>query len=412
MAANGVALPPATSSSRPTASARPSAPAMATSSRCGSAWPSQGSARSALVLAASAGRGRRGQAGRRERLSEHRGARSSPTQAEAAPTPQRERRYRRGARGGEPRPRKSVVVASTGPGRCAAPPFADAGRADVRRGEARGDRIAVLIAWPGGDGSDRLLDCDDRRRQRAARPLDRHAAGHGALRRRSPLARTASPASSRRPRARPCHRRPRDARALPSSARRSTRRRRRRPPSTSSGSRARISPCPLKRLAERDGRHYYGAASSDDLGTVLHAVDQRSSSEHGRWSTWTAARPGDRIRLEASLPGAKSHEHHASPRPRSASGGPSPHASPLGRSSIDHPRPALSWRCGRASRSLPCWSPPEKGAWLKSRLKPHVAPAARARRPPRSGAARYRGASLRATEATFGHMSRGAMSGA
>ncbi|MGZ4315513.1 MAG: type II secretion system F family protein [Gaiellaceae bacterium] len=66
-----------------------------------------------------------------------------------------------------------------------------------------------------------------------------------------------------------------------------------------------FNPGPLKQLARETGGRYYGAASTAGLNAVYSSIGQRLGH------TWTisyvtAARPGDRLRVTASVPGAGS----------------------------------------------------------------------------------------------------------
>jgi len=66
-----------------------------------------------------------------------------------------------------------------------------------------------------------------------------------------------------------------------------------------------FSPAPLKELARVSGGSYFGAASNDALGAAYASIAEQLRRTW-RLSYLTAASPGERVRLDASLPGVSS----------------------------------------------------------------------------------------------------------
>ena len=172
-----------------------------------------------------------------------------------------------------------------------------------------------------------------------------------------------------------------------------------------------FSPAPLRALASATGGSYYGAVSSAAL-TEIYAAVSKELARTWRLEYVTSARPGERVRLEASVAG----EGTASTRlavPTSLGPPPIAHPDPSGL----FPKSFYQERWGPMALAgivgaivlLACgfgFASP-KGAWLRGRLAPHVDEARRARARAHTGG-RERlavvAALFRATERALGRL--------
>ena len=168
-----------------------------------------------------------------------------------------------------------------------------------------------------------------------------------------------------------------------------------------------FSPVSLQRLATETGGTYRDAATSADLGVVLRSI---ASELERTWrlSYLTAARPGDRVRLETwSGSAGRASTSLVVPGPTANADGPKPSRllpaaaydskwSELGLGLVVGVLVLLALVFVAAAR---------RSAWLKSRLTPHVAPAVRARKVAEERDRFSMGSSLMSmTERTFGHL--------
>ena len=169
----------------------------------------------------------------------------------------------------------------------------------------------------------------------------------------------------------------------------------------------RFTPDPLRELADRTGGTYYGAASSEALAGVYQSIAEELRR------TWqmryfTAARPGERLELEAKAAGGAATASVTMPGTLAAPVAPDP-------SPVLPAQFLQSWwgalLLGLAVAMLvlvggafALASP--RGSWLASRLAPHVGSPERARKGREERERMALAAGLfRATERTFGHRS-------
>jgi tight adherence protein B len=165
---------------------------------------------------------------------------------------------------------------------------------------------------------------------------------------------------------------------------------------------------PLQKLAAETGGTYYGTASSEALSEIYASIGEELER------TWqleyaTAARPGESLTIEASLPGGDSatRQFRAPGRPAPAVTLPEP--SPL-LPEVFYKSSWGSWLIALAvgliilmAAAFAFASP--RGAWLRGRLQPHVLANERARAQAEEGErlAAFSGV-FRATEHAFGNL--------
>ena len=247
---------------------------------------------------------------------------------------------------------------------------------------SRPDRRRRVRAAPAH--AEHALVRDDRRRHRPARPRRGGTPGHRALRRD----RRRGGRAARQPAGRPRPDRARPTAATSRAARRCSRRSTPRAPRTSPiypiGMEGRgFDPAALEQLAGATGGHYYAAASTDALAGVYGSIAKRLGHTW-RMSYVTSARPGDRLRIEASVARAGSAGAslvvpvHRGRRDRQSRTGAAPArtaptAAAAGSRSARSPARSCSPR-----RS--CCSPRARGSWLRNRLAAHTGGARRTRR--------------------------------
>ena len=167
-----------------------------------------------------------------------------------------------------------------------------------------------------------------------------------------------------------------------------------------------FNPEPLKKLAEETGGTYYGAASSAALAEIYASIAEELRR------TWrveyvTAARPGERLTIDARAGGASAAAKFAVPGvlPTAAPAEPSPL---LPREFLDSSWGPLALGLGVGLMILIAaafaFAAP-KGAWVRTRLAPHVDEKRLEARRKKEGERLAVAAGLfRATEKTFGHM--------
>ena len=165
---------------------------------------------------------------------------------------------------------------------------------------------------------------------------------------------------------------------------------------------------PLQKLAAETGGTYYGTASSEALSEIYASIGEELER------TWqleyaTAARPGESLTIEASLPGGDSatRQFRAPGRPAPAVTLPEP--SPL-LPEVFYKSSWGSWLIALAvgliilMAAAFAFAAP-RGAWLRGRLQPHVLANERARAQAEEGErlAAFSGV-FRATEHAFGNL--------
>ena len=168
----------------------------------------------------------------------------------------------------------------------------------------------------------------------------------------------------------------------------------------------RFTPGPLRRLADETGGTYFAAASSQALTGVYQSVAEELRRTW-RFRYVTAARPGERVELEARAGGSVARA--SVELPGDASAGTKPERSPL------LPERFLQGWWGPLLlgggvallvllAAVVAFAAP-RGSWLRSRLAPHVFERERDVRRRRQGERAAFAASLfHATERTFGHL--------
>jgi len=167
-----------------------------------------------------------------------------------------------------------------------------------------------------------------------------------------------------------------------------------------------FSPAPLKQLAAATGGRYYPASSASALEGAYSAIAEQLSRT---WSISyvTAARPGDTLRVEATVPGTGSATRAfvVPPQIGDVSTPPAP--------SRFLPKAAYTAAGGIAVAiisgflvliALLLVTGTPRGKWLRSRLEAHTAGARKTRRVSREQRLAALTGILRATEGVFGHL--------
>ena len=164
-------------------------------------------------------------------------------------------------------------------------------------------------------------------------------------------------------------------------------------------------PAPLQQLARETGGRYFAAASTGALAAVYRSIAQRLGH------TWqvsyvTSARPGDQIRVEATVPGAGSAASTVLVAKHAGDVTSAPAASDLVPSSAyGSVGPLLIGLVAGllAVAAFLFLLGARRGSWLRTRLAPHMGEAnAISRR--RRGKTTVRSTITSATEKTFGHL--------
>ena len=163
-------------------------------------------------------------------------------------------------------------------------------------------------------------------------------------------------------------------------------------------------PRPLQQLASETGGRYYGAASTSALGGVYSSIADRLGHTW-RVSYVTAARPGDRIRVQATVPGAGSATSSVVVAAHAGDVTAAPAASKLVPSgAYGSAGPVLIGLLAGvlAVAAFLLLLGARRGSWLRNRLAPHMGAAGTTsrRRRDRTSA---RSVILGATEKAFGH---------
>ena len=165
-----------------------------------------------------------------------------------------------------------------------------------------------------------------------------------------------------------------------------------------------FSPAPLQRIARETGGTYFGAASSAALGAVYASI-AAELQRTWRVEYFTAARPGEALTVEASLAGETAKARLEVPGSAESFGEKPSSLLP----SIVYESAWAALLVGLITgfcillAAVVAFSSP-KGAWVRRRVKPHVAAHARAAKPSDDRERLAAAAGLfEATENTFGH---------
>ncbi len=164
-------------------------------------------------------------------------------------------------------------------------------------------------------------------------------------------------------------------------------------------------PRPLQQLASETGGRYYAAASTGSLRGVYSSIADRLGHTW-RVSYVTAARPGDRIRVEATVPGAGSATSSVVVAAHAGDVGSAPTATKLLPSSAyGSAGPVLIGLLAGilAVGAFLLLLGARRGSWLRNRLAPHMGAASTTSRRRRDKTT-LRTIVLGATEKTFGHL--------
>jgi tight adherence protein B len=164
-------------------------------------------------------------------------------------------------------------------------------------------------------------------------------------------------------------------------------------------------PAPLQQLARETGGRYFAAASTGALAAVYRSIAERLGHTW-RISYVTSARPGDHIRVEATVPGAGSaastvvvakHSGDVTAAPAASNLLPSSAYGSVGPVVIGLVAGLL------AVAAFLLLLGARRNSWLRNRLAPHMGDAtATSRR--RRGKTTVRSTVTTATEKTFGHL--------
>jgi tight adherence protein B len=167
-----------------------------------------------------------------------------------------------------------------------------------------------------------------------------------------------------------------------------------------------FSPEPLQRLARATGGTYYPAASTGTLRKIYSSI-ATELSRTWRLSYLTTARPGDTIRLRASVAGVGAATQKLTIPGTADTGAPKPssllpaaaYTSSLGTLALTFLVALIVLLAAGIALAA------KKGSWLRGRLEPHVSPQKRvqAERSERERFA-FAGGLFKATESAFGHL--------
>ena len=164
-------------------------------------------------------------------------------------------------------------------------------------------------------------------------------------------------------------------------------------------------PRPLQQLASETGGRYYAAASTGALSGVYSSIADRLGHTW-RVSYVTAARPGDRIRVQATVPGAGSAVSSVVVAAHAGDVTAAPTASKLLPSSAyGSAGPVLIGLLAGvlAIGAFLLLLGSRRGSWLRNRLAPHMGAASTTSRRRRDKTS-LRAVILGATEKAFGHL--------
>lgn len=168
-----------------------------------------------------------------------------------------------------------------------------------------------------------------------------------------------------------------------------------------------FTPAPLRALAARTGGAYLEAASTAQL-TRLYAAIGRSLDHTWQLHYVTAARPGDRLRVSATVPGAGTAVARVTVSVPGLASSPAA-AKPAFSPSVwtSHYAPAVLAGAVGLLVLLAAWfaGGARSGSWLRARLAPHLGPSERRQKVKRQGQGRavLRGL-LSATETAFANV--------
>jgi tight adherence protein B len=167
-----------------------------------------------------------------------------------------------------------------------------------------------------------------------------------------------------------------------------------------------FNPAPLQQLARETGGRYYGTASTAALAGVYSSIAKRLGH------TWTvsyvtAARPGDHVKVAASVPGAGSSSFALIVPPQSGDVSTPPAPSKLLPKFVYGPAGGIVVGLAVGALVLAAFLlllGRQRGNWLRMRLQAHTGGARRTKRVSREQRLAALHGLLRTTERAFGHL--------
>jgi tight adherence protein B len=167
-----------------------------------------------------------------------------------------------------------------------------------------------------------------------------------------------------------------------------------------------FNPAPLQQIARETGGRYYGTASTAALAGVYASIAKRLGH------TWTvsyvtAARPGDHVKVAASVPGAGSSSFALIVPPQSGDVSTPPAPSPLLPKFVYGPAGGIVVGLIVGVLVLAAFLlllGSQRGNWLRMRLQAHTGGARRTKRVSREQRLAALTGVLRTTERAFGHL--------
>jgi tight adherence protein B len=167
-----------------------------------------------------------------------------------------------------------------------------------------------------------------------------------------------------------------------------------------------FNPAPLQQIARETGGRYYGTASTAALAGVYASIAKRLGHT---WSVSyvTAARPGDRVKVAASVPGAGSSSFALIVPPQSGDVSTPPAPSPLLPKFVYGPAGGIVVGLIAGALVLAAFLlllGTQRGNWLRMRLQAHTGGARRTKRVSREQRLAALTGVVRTTERAFGHL--------
>jgi tight adherence protein B len=165
-----------------------------------------------------------------------------------------------------------------------------------------------------------------------------------------------------------------------------------------------FNPDPLKEIAEKTGGRYFGTSSSEGIAEV-YATIARELARTWRIQYVTAARPGDRITLTASMVGEGSDAEVVA-IPRGKTPGLAEPSKLVPKDAYGPSGPLALAIAVAALVLLAClfFLSGIRGSWVRSRIAVHVGEAANAKQKRKERRGEMTAALFRGTERAFGHL--------